>query len=233
MGTSAARMTTVTVAEPLPRLIDPASDVSRGLATDEETSWLGKLASEGLKVAPLVVVPASAESEFYRSNNLPSQLAQLFAEVEGHDPDEDELEELAPQARQLVKGHFLLEEFIDTFYQTTGRLDSPVTVRRPGQRGQDSPGGRSALMALKDVWAQPWSVEALLQRLRVTGSVALEAQPVLVSPATSRRPAADLDARVSAILNHPIHSFIDMRHRITRLEEVAADTSRLASEGKV
>ena len=173
----------------------------------DEVAALYKLQEAGLGVAPLRVVPAAAEESFYRLNNLPTRLNALFAGVDAGDPDEDDVEELAPEAQRLLMTHYLLDEFVDLFYEGLAGLPGRVRLRRPQRAGQarllghKASKGRPALLALKTLWAEDWSFEALMTRLQ-GGGVALTARPVLVASANeethderSSRAASDILGR--------------------------------------
>lgn len=174
-----------------------------------ELGALTRLAAAGFQLAPLRVVPAAAEETFYRLNNLPAQLSALFAGLDLDDPDEDDLEERAPVAQGLLRQHFLLDEFVDTFYAGLAGLPSQLRLRRPntpallaGRRadGRVVTRGRPALLALKETWVDDWSFAALWARARAGGSVALAAHPVLLAPPTDTD-AGDAEAgRASQLL---------------------------------
>lgn len=178
-----------------PRLLTEldARNVSLNAA---EIGALYTLHRAGYAVAPILVVPAAVEERFYRLNNLPEQLNSLFAGINLSDPDEDDIEELAPEAMQLFQQHYLLDEFIDAFYEALGPLAPTLKVRRAGAAGQPSAKGRPTLLALKALWAADWSFEALMARLAHTRSIALEARPVLISPADE---ASVLPAEAAAL----------------------------------
>ncbi|CAN5886285.1 hypothetical protein BH24DEI2_BH24DEI2_20690 [soil metagenome] len=168
-----------------------------------ELASLRTLQLGGVATAPVLVVPAAAEERFYRLNNLVPQLEALFKNVDPADPDEDDLEEFAPDALALFKTHFLLDEFIDVFYDALHVLPPDVRVRRPGRAGVKSARGRPALVALKDTWAADWSFEALEARLERTRSFTLEARPVLLGPATETPAVPDVTARVAELVQRP------------------------------
>ena len=153
---------------------------------------------DSLDIAPLLIVPAAAEEHFYRLNNLAGQLEALFEDVDLSDPDEDDLEELAPEAQSLFKRHFLLDEFIDLFYAGLRVLPSRVSVRRDGEAGQSALRGRPALIALKNVWAAAWTFEALTARLPAP-TLALNARPVIISP-VGETASAEVTERVQAVI---------------------------------
>ena len=169
-----------------------------------ELAALKTLHLNGVPVAPVLVVPAGAEERFYRLNNLAPQLAALFHGVDPADPDEDDLEEFAPAALALFKTHFLLDEFIDLFYDALTALPGNLQVRRPGQPGLKSVRGRPALVALKDTWAADWSFEALAERLGRTRALVPEPRPVLFSPAPERPAPQEQTERVRELLQRPV-----------------------------
>lgn len=170
---------------------------AHGPAEVDEVAALQRLDRAQLDVATVTVVPAGVEERFYRLNNLPERLLSVFAGVDPADPDEDDLEERAPDAVRLIERHFLLEELIDAFYDRLAALPSRVVVRRSGGAGREAPRGRPALLALKRLWAADWTFDALVSRLESQASFALEARDVLVhgvdAPASGRVAAAALD----------------------------------------
>ena len=179
-------------------LTDPAAAAD----TSPELAALAQLAAAGVRLAPLRVVPSTAEETFYRLNNLPAQLSALFAGLDLSDPDEDDLEELAPAAQALLRQHFLLDEFVDLFYTGLAGLPARLRVRRPNTlkiegrtvvEGRVVTKGRPALLALKDTWADDWSFDALWTRTTRLGTVALGARPVILAPPT-QTDAGDAEA---------------------------------------
>lgn len=154
-------------------------------------------------LAPRVWIPAAAEAAFYRLNQLPSRLAELFASVASHDPDEDDIEELAPRARSLVAGHALLDAWVDAFYDETSVLGERLRVRRLGASGREAARGRPALLAVRAVWAEAWSDRAIVARLRASGSVAIEPAPTLVHAGNDGPAADDVRALVASVLGEP------------------------------
>ncbi|ADI14637.1 hypothetical protein [Truepera radiovictrix] len=176
---------------------------------EPELSALAQLQRAGLPVAPLRVLSPDAEEAFYRLNNLPAQLLKLFSGLDLTDPDEDDLEERAPEAQRLIKAHFLLDEFIDAFYAGLAPLPSQLRLRRatppggPLESGQVALKGRPALLALKNLWAEDWSVEALLSRTAATASVGLAARAVLLVAPEQAPAEAALTARAAEVLGAP------------------------------
>ena len=186
---------------------DVAAAAATSATTSPELAALAQLAAAGVRLAPLRVVPSTAEETFYRLNNLPAQLSALFAGLDLANPDEDDLEELAPDAQVLLRQHFLLDEFVDLFYAGLANLPARLRVRRPNMPGAEGTGagggaaeegrvvtkGRPALLALKDTWADDWSFDALWARTTREGTVALSAQPVILAPPT-QTDAGDAEA---------------------------------------
>jgi hypothetical protein len=194
----------------LPNLRDYLNSLSLG-GDERELGALATLEAAGLAVAPTRVVPAEEEERFYRLNNLPERLNELFGDLELDDPDEDEVEEVAPEAERLIKTHYLLDEFIDLFYGALEEMPSRVVLRRPAQaQGFEAGKGRPALLALKNLWAAEWRFEALMARLHSSRSIALQARPALIQPAPSeeapeafRTQALELLGAEARLLGHP------------------------------
>ena len=152
-----------------------------------EIAWLMRAERAGVPVAPMVVVPTDVETAFYGLNNLPEQLRRLFDGVVGIDPDEDDLEEIAPHARELVRGRALLDEVIERLYEAFATLPEQVVVRRAGADGVATSRGRDALLALKRLWADDWEVDAIATRLRAGHGLAPRGQTVLIHDALLTR----------------------------------------------
>lgn len=200
----------------MPAALVPLSATATDPAAPPELGALLRLAEAGFKVAPLRVVPDAAEETFYRLNNLPAQLSALFRGLDLTDPDEDDLEERAPEAQGLVRAHFLLDEFVDLFYAGLDGLPAQLRVRRlaaPAESelssgsslaGRVVTRGRPALLALKETWADDWSFPALRARTASQGSVALAAQPVLLAPPTQDDAGSAEAARASALLGRRV-----------------------------
>ena len=182
-----------------------------------ETSSLKKLEAQGLELSPMRVVPASAEDAFYRLNSLPEQLSKLFASIDTSFPDEDDIEELAPQAEQLLKRHYLLDEFIDQFYSALEDLPSSLRVRRCEEEGQRAIKGRPTLIALKEVWTHEWSFDALMNRLERTKSIALNAAPTIIGVADETPASSEVQDKVQDILGEKVSVWIHNKLAITRL----------------
>jgi len=172
------------MAENAPRLVWPPA-----FEPDErsEIAWLLRAERAGVRVTPMVVVPTDVESGFYALNNLPEQLRRLFDGVAGDDPDEDDLEEIAPHARALVRGRALLDEVVEQLYEAFTALPERVVVRRAGADGSETWRGRDALLALKRIWADDWEVDAIARRLRAGHGLAPRGQSVLVHDALLTR----------------------------------------------
>ncbi|WP_189072477.1 hypothetical protein [Deinococcus sedimenti] len=140
---------------------------------------------------PGVIVPPAFEEAFYRGGNLPEQLRRLFAPIRPARIDEDALEPLAVQAQALIRTSYLMDDAVQAFYRTLARANLPaggvVRVRRAdGAQAEDAPllpPGTAVLQAVKRVWAQDWTFDAVVDRLDRTGSIALEARSTLLHPA--------------------------------------------------
>jgi hypothetical protein len=196
------------------------SPVNSSLEPDRETADLRLLLDAGLPVAPVVVVPAPAEEEFYRLNNLAARLEALFCAVDLVDPDDEDVEDLSPAAQALVADHYLLDEFIDAFYESTATLPDTIRVRRPDDAGSVVRRGRASLLALKGSWSGDWAFDALWARLSVGGPLLPRARSTLLhAPAFERMSANELDA--AALLGSPVTLLGDPRHGITTLRRPA------------
>jgi hypothetical protein len=158
------------------RLNDPSVQGER------ELSILVQLTEVGVTVAPTVIVPASVEDQFYRLNNLPEQLANLFRWIDPRDPDEDDLEDVVTEVQALLRSHYLLDEFIDPFYRAIQALPATVRVRRTGSGGNTVVRGRPTLMALKDLWFEDWSLESVRLRLETYQQLTIDKRSVLIQP---------------------------------------------------
>ena len=154
-----------------------------------------RLAAQG---ASGMLVPAAFEEAYYLGVNLPEQLARLFSPLDRQRIDEDLLDVLCGQAQALVRGHALSDDAVQLFYRAlkNAGLDSgPLNVRRPdeprSERALVRPPGLAALHALKRLWAQDWSLGAVLARLDDTGGVGVDARPTLLLPAGHPHPDSD------------------------------------------
>lgn len=186
-------------------------------AGEGELAALAELHRAGLAVAAIIRVPKEAQELFYRHGNLVSRLSQLFRGVDPLDPDEDDLEELAPGAMGLITGSYLLDETVDTFYDSVSWLPPARRIRRPDSAGIEATGDRASLLALKRVWAEDWSFASLSARLASERSFRLEAGPVLVHAADE--PAADrrLLGQVERLLGRPVAVHVTEDGSISRL----------------
>lgn len=182
--------------------LDPAESVPGD--TVGEVGDLRTLRDCGFAVAPMVIVPADAEAEFYRLNNLGARLGGMFDEIDLRDPDDEDIEDLAPLAESLVSSHYLLDEFIDSFYESTSDIPGRLHVRRPGSVGLECAPGRPSLLALKRTWSSDWTFEALWSRLSATGQLLPEARPVLVHPAPLKPLGAQAVEDAAALLGRPV-----------------------------
>jgi hypothetical protein len=186
------------------------------VADTSEIGGLRRLAALGFAVAPIAVVPAGVEADFYRWNNLPSRIDALFRGLDPRDPDEDDLDELVPAAAALVLGHALLDGVVDAFYGALAGLPERLTVRRPDADGLAAQRGRAALLAVKRVWTADWTVDAVADRAaRGEGWRPVE-RPVLVH-------GAEIDAddglgrAATVALGRPVRAWTDADGRLARL----------------
>lgn len=164
-----------------------------------------------------VVLGAALEEQFYRLNNLPRQLAAAYQGLDPADPDEDILEEAEPDAMRLIAEHYLLDETVDAFYQALSALPAAVVLRRPdAQDGRSASHPRGALLELKRLFQDDWSVDALLGRLALTASLAIDARPVLVAPAAERHDPAASD-RATELLGTKVSVWLDQDGGLTRV----------------
>ncbi len=181
-----------------------------------ELTWLRRAESLGVPIAPMVVVAAQVEAAYYHLNQLGPRIDAHFAHVEPSDPDEDDLEELAPDVVDWVLGHALLDEVVEAFYEALVGLPARVTVRRSGAPGIEALRGRPALLAVKRVWSRDWSFEALTARLAAGGTFVPAPCPVLVHTADVHVDAEAADAARSA-LDRDVGAWCDPQGRLVRL----------------
>ena len=186
-----------------------ALDLNLPLTQHPEISALVKLQAAGLVTAEMVFIPPASEEQFYQLNNLPHQLLMLFRGVDLADPDEDDIEELAPQAQALLRSHYLLDEQIEAFYELLKRLPAKVVVRRVSLDVLETPSkpvvrGRPALLAVKDLWTDEWSFDALMTRLQQTQTLAPAASPVVVVGAGQQAGDDALHTQASQILDQAV-----------------------------
>jgi len=167
-------------------------------------------------MAPMVVVPAHTEADYYRWNNLPERIEALFADLDPRDPDEDDVEELAPVVAGWMMEHALLDGVIDNLYASFADLPAEVCVRRPGDAGAWSPKGRPALLALKRIWAADWDLAAVMARCTVRGDWLPNPRPVLLHDA-QMRPDWELARAASHALARPVQAWSDQDGRLLRL----------------
>ncbi len=184
---------------------------------EKEIHDLKRLADTGLDVAPILVVPASLEEHFYRLNNLPAQLSTIFAKIKPKNPDEDDLEDAVPQAQALLKRHYLLDEVIDMFYEGLEFLPERVTVRRSGSEGKTVTKGRPTLMALKDIWTEDWSFEAVLERLERHQTIGLEARATLITAKSTGKAGSEVLKQAKNVLGREVELAVNEVLGITKI----------------
>jgi hypothetical protein len=179
-----------------------------------ELEALSRLSQAGFGLAPLRLLRAESEEQFYRLNNLPAQLSALFADLDLENPDEDDLEERAPMAQKLLRSHFLLDEVVDLFYEGLHALPDTLRIRRLSSpeglpEGHVVRRGRPALLALKETWAEDWSFDALWARAQAEVSIALAARPLLLTAAGLDDAGDDAATEASSLLSRPVRLLRD------------------------
>ncbi|CAN5684655.1 hypothetical protein BH23DEI1_BH23DEI1_13900 [soil metagenome] len=150
---------------------------------DGELGWMWRAQRGDVQATPMVVVPTGVEAAFYQLNNLPERLRRVFDGVDLNDPDEDDLEELAPEAEALVRAHVLESEVIERLYELMAPLAERLVLRRSGGAGVEVQRGRPALLAMKRLWSDDWRAEALDRRLRGGLGLAPAAAPLALHDA--------------------------------------------------
>lgn len=150
-----------------------------------EARLLGELASRpgAPRIAPGLVLLSDAEETFYLSNNLPEQLRSLFAGLNPRRLDEDALEVACERARAQLLASSLLDDSISRIRLAVSNLGirGAVHLRRDSRdRAETGDGPRGAIIALKRVWARDWDFDPTLERLDATGTVGIDARPVLL-----------------------------------------------------
>lgn len=181
-----------------------------------ELAWLRRAEASGVPIAPMAVVAAEVEAAFYHLNQLVPRIETHLAHVDVRDPDEDDLEELLPEVGDWVRGHALLDEVIESFYEALAGLPSWLTVRRSGARGLEAVRGRPTLLALKRIWSADWDPEAVAARLAATGRWLPTPSPMLVHTAEVR-PDVEAGRAASAALGREVGAWSDARGRLVRL----------------
>ena len=212
---------------PAPRLLSDFYEESD--ANEQEVEDLITLAGCGMPVARIVVVPGEAEAEFYRLNNLGDLLLEHFRGVKLSFPDDEDVEDLAPGAESLVNGHYLLDEFIDRFYDAATGMPEELRVRRPGSDGVSASGRRAALLAVKRSWSRVWSFEPLWQRLERNEGLIPPPRPLLLHAAPLEPLPAELSSDASALLGRPLRVLGATSTGISRV--VPVDSAKHAGDG--
>lgn len=169
-----------------------------------------------MPVTPMAIVTDVVERDFYGLAQLEARVRAHFAHVDPRDPDEDDLEELAPAVAAWVLDAALLVEVVEGFYEAQAGLQARVRVRRPGTDGVLAVRGRPALVAVKRIWAAEWSPARLAARLAAGGDWMPVPAPVLVHGADVRPDAAAATA-ASAALGRDVDAWCDARGRLARL----------------
>lgn len=164
-----------------------------------------------------VALSAHFEDQFYRLNNLPRQLADLYLGLDEADPDEDIVEEVEEEAVALISQHYLLDETIDALYDSLTRLPGSVVVRRAGSAaGRVAGHPRAALLAIKHLFQDDWRTDSVMNRLAETASLAIDARPVLIGPAADH-PDEEVSGRASEALGETVEAWVDEAGELTRV----------------
>lgn len=172
--------------------------LAEGTGEGGELAALAALERAGLRLGVLAL-PAAVEDSFYRYNNLPHRLNDLYRGVDPADPDEDLLEEAEGPAMALIDQSFLLDEVIDAIYHSLRALPSELVVRRPDDaNGIETGNGRAVLLALKHLFRSDWQVESVFGRLLGGAGIGVEARPVLVHARGITRELTDLGPDAAA-----------------------------------
>ena len=177
-----------------------------------EAQDLGRL--EPNLIAPGFVWLTHCEEQFYLSNNLPEQLRNVFKAFNPRRLDEDALEVACQRAQKLVRESYLLEDFVAQSYTALKNvgIEGILHVRREYCRrefssaletGQDR---RGALLALKRVWAQDWSFDAVLERLDASGQIGVDARPSLIFAGPGGTVDAERSSQVSKLLGRKVQA---------------------------
>lgn len=192
----------------------------------DELALLSRLHQAGIAITPMHIISPEVETNFYKLNNLPEQLSQLFQQVDLQYPDEDDIEEIAPQAQALLQQSYLLDEVIDAFYASLEHAPEWLCLRYPYPYSLDIADvehkvlrGRPSLMRLKALWRARWSYEALWARLEQQHSIALQSYPILMH-APSVIEMNEMPADMADILDsaaNTVRIFVDEAGRIAHL----------------
>jgi hypothetical protein len=176
-----------------------------------EAQDLGRL--EQTVIAPGFVWFTHGEEQFYLSNNLPEQLRNVFKAFNPRRLDEDALEVACERAQKMVRESYLLEDFVAQSYTALKNVgvERNLHVRREfsgNLSGQLEPGQdrRGALLALKRVWAQDWSFEAVLGRLDASGQIGVEARPCLIFAGPGGAIDSERSSHVSKLLGRKVQA---------------------------
>lgn len=169
-----------------------------------------------MPIAPMAIVTEAVERDFYRLAQLEPRVLAHFANVDPRDPDEDDLEDLAPDVAGWVLDAALLVEVVEGFYEAQAGLAPRVRVRRTGAEGVVAVRGRPALVAVKRTWAAAWAPAAVAARLAAGGGWMPQPTPVLVHDA-ELRPDPDAASAASGALGREVDAWSDARGRLARL----------------
>jgi len=185
------------------------------VAADQELAALARLVAAGYAWHG-IALPASFEERFYRLNNLPHQLLSLYQGLDPGDPDEDIVEEAEAAAVALVAQHYLLDESVDLIYDSLTWNGAAVVRRASAGEGKAVSGRRGVLLAVKQLYRDDWTVDAVMDRLAASAALGLEARPVLVTTAPERLDPL-LSSRASSTLGVAVKAWVDDAGGLTRV----------------
>lgn len=197
----------------------------------DELALLSTLHQAGVAITPMHIIDPEVETNFYKLNNLPEQLSQLFQRVDVQHPDEDDIEEIAPQAQALLQQSYLLDEVIDAFYASLEHAPDWLCLRYPYPHCPNGNTvdaimpkvlrGRPSLMRLKALWRARWGYDALWARLEQQQSIALQSYPILMhAPIVAEMPEPPtpiVDALDNAFTADTLRIFVDEAGRIAHV----------------
>ncbi len=185
------------------------------VAADQELAALANLMAAGYAWHG-IALPASFEERFYRLNNLPHQLLALYQGLDPADPDEDIVEEAEAAAVALVAQHYLLDESVDLIYDSLTWNGAAIVRRASDGDGKSVSGRRGVLLAVKRLYRDDWTVDAVMDRLATTATLGLEARPVLVTMAPERLDP-QMSSTASSKLGMAVKAWVDDGGGLTRV----------------
>ncbi len=170
-----------------------------------EAKWL----SQTTNTATGFVITSNMEEMFYISNNLPEQLRGIFKNIEVKRLDEDALEQACQKAQHLIINSFLLDDQIQQIELAWNKLGLGNShFRRPEASGnQLANDKRTALLALKRIWAEDWKFEAVLTRLDFENNIGIEARPSYIFAGGAGTTNKKLSEEASTLLGRKVLAY--------------------------